>query len=288
MMALAWLALSLVARPPQGAPTPKEFFGFEIGDDRKLAGYSKIVEYLNVLATRSPWIQVETLGKTTLGLQQVMAVISTPANLEKAAQWKDVSRRLLDPRATTPEQARALADDGAGVVMITCGIHSDEVASPQMATQLAHDLATNTSLPFDRDKMFERLVLLLVPSVNPDGQQMVVDWVARTAGTEDEGSPMPRLYHEYAGHDDNRDWFAFNLKETRNVSNALYRTWRPHVLVDHHQMGSRGARFFVPPFGDPMNRHVSPLVWRGANLVGQSMAFELESAGKTGVAHDCY
>lgn len=288
MKALALLALSLGAFGRDDLPSPQSFFGFPIGEDRKLATYVKTVEYLNALQSRSPWLRVETLGKTTLGLPQVMAVISTPENLAAADKWKDSARRLLDPRVTTPEQARAIAAEAPVVVMITCGIHSDEVAGPQTAVELAHDLTADRDLPFDRARLFDKLVLLLVPSVNPDGQEIVAEWVARTAGTDDEGAPLPRLYHHYAGHDNNRDWFAFNLKETNNISQVLYRTWRPQVLVDHHQMGPRGARFFVPPFGDPLNRNVHPLVWRGVNLIGQAIAFDLESQGKTGVAHDTY
>lgn len=286
-----FLAGLLAAASParQGEiPKPEAVFGFAPGTDGKLVPYQQIEAYLRSLAEASPWIRVENLGRTTLGLTQVMAVISTPENLAKTARWQEIQRRLSDPRITSRDEAALLVEEGKVVVLVTCGIHSDEVASTQMAVELAYDLTANVNLPFDRDKLFENLILLLVPSVNPDGQEMVADWVARTAGTESEGAPMPRLYHEFAGHDNNRDWFAFNLAETRNISNVLYRTWRPQILVDHHQMGQRGARFFAPPFGDPLNRAVHPLVWRGNNLIGQAMAFALESAGKAGATHDSY
>ncbi|HKD99608.1 MAG TPA: M14 metallopeptidase family protein [Planctomycetota bacterium] len=287
---MAAFALALLAVVQAGAsiPTPEEFFGFAMGSDRHVATYQKTADYLAELARRSPWIRVDDLGKTTLGLHQSMAVISTPANLERSSRWQEIAARLLDPRKTTPDEAAALADEGRAIVMVTCGIHSDEVGSPHTAVELAYDLVANRGLPFDRESVLREVVFLLVPSVNPDGQEIVADWIARTAGTEDDGAPLPRLYHAIAGHDDNRDWFAFNLPETRNVGRVLFRTWRPHVLIDHHQMGARGARFFVPPFGDPISRNVHPLVWRGANLFGQAMAMDLESAGKAGVVHDAY
>lgn len=231
---------------------------------------------------------MEEMGRSTLGLPHWIAAVSIPKNLEQSALWKETAAKLIEADTTNPAEARALAKDGKIIVMITCGIHSDEVAAPQTALELIYDIAADHELTFDREKIFSNLILLIVPSVNPDGQEIVTQWVERTAGTEYEGSSLPYLYHFIAGHDNNRDWFAFNLAETRNISNVLYRSWRPQVLVDHHQMGSRGARFFVPPFGDPINKAVHPLVWRGANLFGQAIAYDLETAGKTGVTHDSY
>jgi hypothetical protein len=285
-------ALAMLACAPgavaQSIPTPEEYFGFPVGANGKLISYIKETEYIRDIGNRSKWVAVEEMGKTTLGQSHLLVTISKPENLAEAAKYKEIAARLLDPRATKPNEAVQLAADGKIVVMITCGIHSDEVASPQMAAELIYEIAANRNLPFDRDALFEHLILLIVPSVNPDGQEMVADWVARTAGTENEGSPMPKLYHYIAGHDNNRDWFAFNLHETRNIANILFRAWRPQVLVDHHQMGSRGARMFVPPYGDPVNDAVHPLAWRGANLFGNAIAYELESAGKLGVAQDAY
>mgnify|MGYP003694119509 CR=1 FL=1 len=217
-----------------------------------------------------------------------MAVISTPENLKRAARWQENAAALLDPRITNEARAAELAREGKISVMVTCGIHSDEVAATQTAAELAHDIAANRNLGFDRDAVFKDLILLLVPSVNPDGQEMVADWVAKTAGTDNDGAPMPRLYHVYAGHDDNRDWFAFNLAETRNISNAIYRTWRPQVLVDHHQMGSRGARFFVPPYGDPLNRAVHPLRVAGSGALRPGDRLRARGGGEGGVTHDSY
>ncbi|MBI3819384.1 MAG: hypothetical protein HY286_11875 [Planctomycetes bacterium] len=273
---------------PASVPSPEAFFGYPMGADGKLALYTKAQDYWIELSKKSKWIQMENMGRTTQGLIHWMLVLSDPKNLENAAAWKESASKLIEADHTNPEEARAIAKDGKITVMITCGIHSDEVAASQMASELVYEIVANKNLPFDRDKVFEHLILLIVPSVNPDGQELVASWVEKTAGTENEGAPMPYLYHYIAGHDDNRDWFAFNLAETRNISNVLYKSWRPHVLVDHHQMGARGARFFVPPFGDPLNRAVHPLVWRGANLFGQAIAYDLETAGKAGVTHDSY
>lgn len=269
------LVVLLAGAAPQELPRPEESFGHRVGEDRKMAAYAEVVRYLERLAERSDRIRVHDLGKSTLGNRFVMAAVSTPENLKHARRHAEISRSLFGGRLSE-EQARGLARDGKAIVLMTCNIHSTEVASAQTAAELAHE-AVRGRVPLDD------VILLLMPSINPDGQLMVKEWYDKYVGTEFEGGPMPRLYHAYAGHDNNRDSYMLNLVETRHVARVHYQDWFPQIAVDHHQMGSTGGRLWVPPYAEPLNKNVHPLVHRWLNVFGTEMALDLERAGRSGV-----
>jgi hypothetical protein len=203
-----------------------------------------------------------------------MAVITSEENMAKLDAIRDTARRLKEARGLSPEDARKLAKDGKVIVLITCSLHASEIAASQMSMEFAYDLVTGKT-PFNTDDVLKDVVVLLVPSHNPDGNQMVVDWYRKYVGTKYEGGSMPWIYHHYAGHDNNRDWFMFNLSETKAVTNVLYHGWFPQIHIDEHQMGSSDARLFIPPFMDPPVPNVQPLNWRGVNLCGVNMAYDL-------------
>jgi hypothetical protein len=266
--------------------SPEEYFGFPIGTDRKLADYNEIREYLSELAAESPWMNVETIGTTTLGRPFVMAVISTPENLTDLGRYTEISRRLADPRGLDEQEAEALVREGKTFVMITCNLHSTEIGSAQMSAQLAYDIVAARN-----DVMraaLEETVLFLIPSLNPDGLQMVVDWYEKWVGTEYEGCRMPWLYHHYAGHDNNRDWFMVNLDETRAVFDLYFESVVPHVILDMHQMWSTGARLFLPQFYPPANINVDPILYREIGFLGYIMQLECEEREYAGVISDAY
>jgi hypothetical protein len=267
--------------PAANVPTPSEFLHFEVGADRKLADYRQIASYLKALAGASDRVQIETLGKTTLGEDMIMAVISTPENLRNKAKYQEIARKLADPRGLTAQQIDALAAEGKTILLITCNIHSTEIGSSQMAMEWAYRLA-NTQDPETLRRLNDSIVLL-VPSLNPDGQIMVTDWYRKYLGTKYEGGPMPYLYHHYVGHDNNRDWFMLTQIETKNVSHMVYHEWFPQFWLDEHQMGYYGPRIYIPPNADPVAKLVNPLVHRGNNLMGADMGWRLEEAGKSGV-----
>src|SRR5215475_3802134 len=280
----------LCAQKSTHVPTPSEFLGFEVGADRKLADYRQIAAYFKALAAASNRVQIEVLGKTTLGEEMFMAVISTPDNLRSKTKYQEIAHRLADPRGLSKEQIDSLANDGKSIFLLTCNIHSTEIGSSQMAMEWAYKLAT-TSDP----EMLRRLgdtIVLLVPSLNPDGQIMVTDWYKKWVGTKYEGGAMPYLYHHYVGHDDNRDWYMLTQIETKNMNRAVYHEWFPQFWLDEHQMGSNGPRIYIPPNADPVAKLVNPLVHRGDNLVGADMGWRLEEAGKSGVifgySYDAY
>jgi zinc carboxypeptidase len=286
VLALFFLATAThtLAQKSAHAPTPSEFLGFEVGADRKLADYRQIAAYFKALAAASDRVQVEVLGKTTLGEEMFMAVISTPENLRNKAKYQEIAHKLADPRGLSPQQIDTLANDGKSIFFLTCNIHSTEIGSSQMAMEWAHKLATTTD-----PEMLRRLndvIVLLVPSLNPDGQIMVTEWYRKYLGTKYEGGNMPYLYHHYVGHDNNRDWYMLTQIETKNVNHAVYHEWYPQFWLDEHQMGSYGPRIYIPPNADPVAKLVNPLVHRGNNLVGAAMGWRLEEAGKSGVIYN--
>ncbi len=278
------IAVALAVTAPglgaQGAlPTPSAFTGLEVGADRVLADWTQITGYFSVLARRTGAIRVDTLGKTTQGRPMIVATISTPENVRRLEAIRVTQAALADPRRLSADaEARAIASQPA-VILISCNIHATEIASSQMAMELAHRLATNDTL----QRYLRDVVVLLVPSMNPDGQQMVTEWYRQGVGTRWEGGPIPWLYHHYVGHDNNRDWYMVTQAETKLVSQLMYHRWFPLIFYDVHQQGSRGMRLTVPPHVDPIDPNVDALIVRGINQIGAQMSWALESRGKTGV-----
>ena len=270
--------------------SPEQFLGHRVGADRKLADYTQIVRYFEQLDRESPRLALEHLGKTTLARDMVMAVISSEANVSAAPRLRAEAARLADPRGLTPEQVRSRVGSGKVVVLVTCGIHSSEIGATQMAMEWAYQLCTRQDPALER--WLDDVVVLLVPSLNPDGTDMIVDYYRKFVGTEWEGGRLPWLYHHYAGHDDNRDWFMLNLVETQMVNRVLHHQWFPQVFLDMHQMGAAGPRIFVPPYADPITPMVHPMQWRLNDLIGSTMAMRLEEAAKSGViqsfSYDAY
>jgi hypothetical protein len=263
---------------------PEEFLGHKVGADRKLADYTQIRKYFSVLDQESDKIKVLNIGESTLGKPMIMAVITSESNMAQLDRYRDISRQLRNARGLTEQQAKDLAREGKVIVLITCSLHATEIAASQMSMEFAYNLVTGQT-PFDSSNVLDDVIILLSPTINPDGEQMVTEWYRKYVGTEYEGSRMPWLYHHYAGHDNNRDWFMFNLAESRAVTKVLYHDWIPQIHIDEHQMGSTGARLFVPPFDNPPIPNVHPLVWRGIALMGMNMAYDLQKQDFKGVVH---
>ncbi|HEX9652542.1 MAG TPA: M14 metallopeptidase family protein, partial [bacterium] len=266
--------------------TPADFVGHKIGEDRKLFGWDKVTEYFRMLDEHSDKVLVEELGQTTLSKPFLMATISSSHNLLNLAKYKNLQKQAANPRHLSEADARLLARENKAVVMITLNIHSTEIASSQESIELAYLLATDNSPRTQR--ILENVIILLIPSMNPDGMQRVVDWYLQYLDTPHEGSPMPYLYHPYAGHDNNRDWFMMNLTETRIVSRQYYHEWFPHIIYDQHQMRSESARLFLPPYADPLNPNVHPLLYAQMNKFGKHIASELQAQKFRGIVTDAF
>jgi zinc carboxypeptidase len=278
-LALGLVPISSVVAQGAPVPTPESVLGYRVGADRKLADWSEISGYFAKLAASTPTVSIETLGKSTMGKPLIAAIISTPDNVRRREEIFAAQRELADPRILKSSDEAALYAKQPAVLVIQCNIHADEIASSQMVMELAYRLATNDTLQAE----LRNAVVILIPSVNPDGEQMVVDWYRAQLGTKWEGGDMPWIYNKYTGHDDNRDWFMMTQEETKLVTHALYMEWLPEIFYDVHQQGAEGSRLFVPPFLDPVDPNIDPLIVRGIGLIGAEMSSALESRGKTGV-----
>jgi len=270
------------ALQPAAIPSPKSVLGFTPGEDRTIAGWSQITDYFERLDRASDRVQVQTLGQSTLKRPLIVAFISARENILALPKYKEIQQLLADPRKITSDLQRdRLLANGKVVVAISCSIHSTEIVASQMSMQLAYELATAQDA--DTRAMLQDTILLLIPSPNPDGIDIVGNWYRKTLGTPYEGKEPPELYHHYAGHDDNRDWFMLNLKETQLITRLLWHEWFPQIVYDVHQQGSNGSRFFIPPFYDPANPNISPLLLRQVGLIGHKVAADLQAAGFEGV-----
>ncbi len=275
--------LSFAQKPQSAAiPSPKSVLGFTPGDDRNVAGWSQITDYFERLDRASDRVLVQTLGQSTLKRPLIVAFISARENILALPKYKEIQQQLADPRKVTSELQRdRLLANGKVVITISCSIHSTEIVASQMSMQLAYELATAPDP--DTRAILQDTIVMLIPSPNPDGIDIVANWYRKTLGTPYEGKEPPELYHHYAGHDDNRDWFMLNLKETQLVTRLLWHEWFPQIVYDVHQQGSNGSRFFIPPFYDPPNPNISPLLLRQVGLIGHKVAADLQAAGFKGV-----
>jgi len=273
LLILAWAAECAV-------PSLKEHFGFVPGDDYKLAGYSQVVSYFQKMAASSSRMKLVEFGKSAEGRAMYVAFISDPDNLKHLDRYRDISRRLALGLAP-PGEAPGLAASGKAIVWIDSGLHATEVAPVQQAPHLAYLMLTGESEEVKRIR--RNVILMQVPVINPDGLDAVVNWYRQNAGTPYEIAPLPRLYHKYAGHDNNRDWFMFNLVETRNVSRLLFEEWFPQIVYNQHQQGPTGPRFSVPPYDDPLNPNIPSPVMEGISLIGTAIRERLAREGKPGV-----
>src|SRR5262245_14785220 len=236
----------IAARPEGKPPAPGEVLGFDTGGDRKLADWSQIVGYFKRLASASGRVSLQEPGLTTEHRPFIYALISSEQNIQNLPAIRDAQRKLADPRLISgPAERDRLIAETPAVVAITCSIHSTEIVASQMSMELAYRLASDNS-PSTRE-LLRNVVLLLVPSVNPDGIDIVANWYRNTLDTKYEGTSPPVLYHHYTGHDDNRDWFMLTQSETRELAGVLWRQWFPEIVYDVHQQGQFGSRMCVPP-----------------------------------------
>ncbi|NOX38348.1 MAG: hypothetical protein GXO78_12520 [Calditrichaeota bacterium] len=278
---LLTLLLGISAMMGQEIPSPNDYFGFPIGADRKLINWEQILDYFALLDERSPRVQVVELGKTTLGRPMILVIIASEQTMANLDRYRQIQEQIAWPYDLDEAAAEALIQEGKLVFLLTLNIHSTEIAASQESVELGYELATT------RDpellNVLDQVILLMVPSLNPDGQDMITKWYLKDVGTEYEGSRMPMKYHHYADHDNNRDWFFFNLVESRHVARILYHEWYPEIVFDQHQMGGRSARFFMPPYSDPVNPNIPPSLMANTNMIGKHVIAEMHDQGFKGL-----
>lgn len=277
------LATSASAQPGAKVPTPESILGKKPGDDFYLASYDESRDYFRRLAATSDRVRLLTVGKTTRGLDWEIAVISAPENLAKLDRYKDISRRLADGRGLDDSAARALAREGKAIVHLDGGLHSTEVAGAQHSIQLAYRLASVQG-DAEVDAILKNVIVMLWPTLNPDGQNEVTAWYRKNLGTPYEVSPLPDLYQEYVGHDNNRDGYMNNMVESQAVTRTELE-WAPVIFYCHHQTAPFPSRIFIPPFVEPISSNIHPLMGRWLNVLGMNIAAYLDARNMPGAIH---
>lgn len=281
LMVTLLLIVPVVAAPAAKITSPKEQFGHNIGDDYFLATYIQLTDYWNKLTKESDRMKLVSIGKTAEGRDQLMAIISAPENLKKLDRYREIAARLAHAEGLTDDQARALAREGKAVVWIDGGLHATEVLGAHQLMETVYQLVSRN----DEETMrFLRDIVILCVHANPDGMELVSNWYMREPDEKKRSTgTIPRLYHKYVGHDNNRDFYMMNQPETTNINRVLYREWFPQIVYNHHQTGPAGAVMFSPPFRDPFNYVYDPLVVNELDQVGAAMHSRFDAEGKPGV-----
>lgn len=281
---LAFVTLAMVLTGPghtqAQVTTPMEELGVNIGDDYHLFTYTQFEAYWRKLAEESPRMVLEEIGRTAEGRTQLMAIITSPENHRNLARYKEISHRLAHAEGLTDEAARALAREGKAVVWIDGGLHATEIVGSHQLMEMVYQMVSRT----DEETM--RIlddVIILAVHANPDGMELVSNWYMRVEEpTERSTSGIPRLYHKYVGHDNNRDAYMVNMPETENMARILYSEWNPQIMYNHHQTGPVGTVLFAPPFRDGIAYYLDPLVILGIEAVGTAMHARFVAEGKPG------
>ncbi|MBK9386925.1 MAG: peptidase [Planctomycetes bacterium] len=275
---VASLALAALcsALPAQELPGPEEFLGQRIGADGFLADYAQLEAWWKLLDERSPRLALEDMGRTSYGLTQWLAVVTAPSNHLRLEELRGISERLSLGRDEGEEIAQKLAKSGRVVVWIDGGLHANESIAAQNILELVWQMVSREDAEVAR--ILENVILLVCPA-NPDGMQLISRGYRATGRV----GQIPVLYQKYLGHDNNRDFYAGNMPETRNILRAHYHRWFPRIIYNHHQTAPRGTVIYTPPFRDPFNYNVDPLVVRGIEIVAAHMNHRFAAEGKPGV-----
>ncbi len=281
VLLLAGQAVLLPGKSP--VPSPESVFGFKPGADYKLATYEQSIAYFEKLAASTKLLTLVEAGKTTQGRSFYFALISSPKNLAKIDRYREIARRLAHPASLTDDEARKLSREGKAFVNLDCGLHATEVAGMQQAPQLAYDLVSRAGEPQIKE-ILENDIVMLWPSSNPDGQQMVAEWYMKNVGSKYELSSLPRLFQDYVGHDNNRDAYMLNMIESRVMTHAWHQ-WEPQIIYVQHQTAPSPTRIWLPPFSEPIGLHAPYIISREVNMIGMAMARGLEEQGKVGAIH---
>jgi len=261
---------------------PAEHLGHPVGTDFKLPGWKVVSDYYRHLANASPHVKLQSVGKTTEGRDFLVATISSEENLDRLEEIKRYTKQIADPRGLSNADKRQAVARGKVVLFITPAMHSTEVAATQMGMEFAWLLATSEEEPWRTAR--QTTVVVMTPTLNPDGLDHVSEWYLKNVHTPYEGTALPKLYQYYTGHDNNRDWFMLTQAETRHLSKLIYSDWHPQILWDVHQQGNLEERMFVPPFKDPLNANIEPLTVAAVNLVGTRAVLDMTRDGLTGIA----
>lgn len=257
-------------------PTPKEVLGQDVGADRFLATYSQLQRYWRDLAKRSPRMSLENIGTTSYGQEMLTAIITSPGNHARLEEYRKINERICRARDEDVDVIGDLLEEGKPVIWIDAGMHANESVAAQNILELVYRLCARRDA--ETLRILDRVICLVTPA-NPDGMEMIAKAYMATGRV----GGLPVLYQKYIGHDNNRDYYAVNMPETRAICRMLYKRWYPQVIYNHHQSAPRGTVLFTPPFRDPFNYNVDPLVVRGIEIVAAHMNTRFTREEKAGV-----
>jgi hypothetical protein len=276
---LALASLSLAAN----VPSPKQFLGHDACEDYYLANYTELTDYWKLLATKSDRLTVESIGKTEDGRDQLMCVITDPSNRRNLESIRRANERLAKAKDfKNDDEVRNFVKNQKAVIWIDGGLHASEVLETQHLIEMAYRL---TSQDDPETKRVLKDCIILLVHANPDGNDWVSNWYMRRSDPKTRSmAGLPYLYQKYCGHDNNRDFYANNMSETRNINRVLYSQWYPQVVYNHHQAAPAGTIMFCPPFRNPFNYNMDPMVEIATDLVGTHMHQRMIAEGKPGTA----
>lgn len=264
-------------------PTPKSVLGYDIGEEGHLTYYSNVLKYFRLVEKNSDRVKVVEYGKSTEGRPMVFAIVTSPENHSKLDYYKSIIKKLADPRQISKEETARFVSEGKPVVLIETNIHSTEVSSGETILAFLYKLASSTDP--ETLEILDNTIALLIATQNPDGHDLQCDWYYKYKGTEYEGlrqTVSPPNYHKYIGHDNNRDFIAFQIVESRNLAN-LVNEWLPTIHHGMHQMGSNGGREAFLPHGTwPYGGQIHPTVLSEWILLGGHVFNEMARQGLTG------
>ena len=263
----------------QTIPSPKEQFGFNIGDDYKLVNYTQTETYFKKIAAISNRVKLVDIGLTEEGRHQYMMIVSSPENMKKLDRYKEISQNLALAKGLSDDQARALAAEGKAIVWIDGGIHATEVVGPHQLVETLYQIVSRNDT--ETLRILDQVIILFTHA-NPDGQELVSNWYMKDADTLKRNSNIPRLYEKYIGHDNNRDFYMMNTKESSNMNRQLFIEWLPQIMYNHHQAGPAGSILAGPPYRDPFNFVFDPLMITSIDALGAAMYNRMNVEGKPG------
>ena len=279
LLSFAILLCSFTNLYAQNLPSPKEHFGFNIGENYWLATYTQTEAYFKKLAA-SDRVKLVDIGKTEEGRTQYMVIVSSPENLNNLNRYKEISQKLARAENLTDDQAHALAREGKAVVWIDGGLHATETVGAHQLIETIWQFVSRKDA--ETLKILDEAIILFVHA-NPDGQELVSNWYMRHEDSSKRTlSQLPRLYQKYVGHDNNRDFYMLNMKESQNMSKQQYIEWMPQILYNHHQAGPAGSVVAGPPYRDPFNFVFDPILISSLDAVGAAMSNRLNVEGKPG------
>ncbi|MEO6134095.1 MAG: M14 metallopeptidase family protein, partial [Ginsengibacter sp.] len=222
---------------------------------------------------------LQEAGRTEEGRMQYVIVISSPENIKKIGRYKEISQKLARAEGLNDEEAAKLSLEGKPVVWIDGGLHANETVATQQLIEIYYQLVSRNDA--ETKRILDNVIILL-NQVNPDGQELVSDWYMKDKDVKKRNMNIPRLYEKYIGHDNNRDFYMMNMKESENIARQQFIEWMPQIVYNHHQTSPAGAVVAGPPYRDPFNFVYDPLLITGIDGVAASMINRLNAENKPG------